>query len=142
MTAKGHEPKMFAITPTEEYPADAKLMAAATKAEAETHARPEIIGKVSDGYYKDLRDIVLIAPNWWNSVPMAVFSFLGMYDSRNKRMVPVILHGGDGAEAIVTELRKFLPETDVMTAVEINDNDLSADLTPAVDKVMAELGKK
>ena len=141
MTKKGHEAKMFAITPVEKYPADDDAFMAATKAEAERRSRPELTDKISGGQYKDYRDIILVAPNWWNSVPMAVMTFLDMHDNHNKRFVPVILHGGDGADAVEQELRSSMPDADVMPAVAIANSEL-ADLTPFVNRVMEELGEK
>lgn len=141
MTKKGHKPEMFAITPVETYPEGENEFMAATKAEAERRSRPEIVGKISDGMYRDIRDIILVAPNWWNSVPMAVLTFLDQHDNTNKRLVPVILHGGDGPEAILKELREFMPRTDVMPAVPVSHEDM-ADLTPRVNRVMEELGQK
>lgn len=141
MAKGGHEAKMFAITPVEEYPSDKALLESVTKLEVENRQRPEITGKISDGYYHDIKEIVLVAPNWWNSVPMGVLTFFDRHDSNYKRLVPVILHGGDGAEKIVRELRTFLPKTDVMPAVEISHDDI-ADLTPKVDAVLSALGEK
>ncbi len=142
MADKGHEPKMFAITPVEEYPTDPAMLNAATKTEVETRTRPAIVGKISDGYYHDVKEIILVAPNWWNSVPMAVLTFFDQHDSNYKRLVPVILHGGDGASKILEELREFLPKTDVMPAVEISNDELKGDIKPKVDKVMEELSEK
>lgn len=142
MTAKGHEPRMFAITPIEQYPSDKDLLAAATRTEVETRVRPEIVGKISDGYYRDIKEIVLVAPNWWNSVPMAVLTFFDQHDSNYKRLVPVFLHGGDGASRIIEELRDFLPKTDVMPAVEISNDELKGDIEPKINKVMEELAEK
>lgn len=85
---KGHQARMFAITPVEAYPADENEFMAATKAEAEHRSRPEIVGKVSDGYYANIKDIILVAPNWWNSLPMAVFSFFDQHDNHYKRIIP------------------------------------------------------
>lgn len=142
MMKKGLEPKMFAITPVEIYPEDPALLQAATKAEAETHARPEIERKISDGYYHDIKDIILVAPNWWNSVPMAVLSFFDQHDTNFKRLVPVIIHSGDGAKKILDELRNFLPKTDVMPPVEVKDDEAGNDLTSVIDNVMTSLSEK
>lgn len=141
MAATGKKPEMFAITPVEEYPMDKSLFMQATKAEAEARSRPAITGKISDSLYHDIKEIVLVTPNWWNSVPMAVLTFFDQHDSNFKRLVPVVLHGGDGADEILEELRDFLPKTDVLPAVAVTDSDMTADLKPVADKVMAQLAR-
>lgn len=139
LTANGNKPEVFAITPVEEYPADESLFMEATKNEVEKRSRPEIEGKISDGLYHDIKEIILVAPNWWNSVPMAVLSFFDQHDNNYKRLIPVILHGGDGASEIERQLRKFLPETDIMKPVELTNDDLKGDIAPYINKVMKEL---
>ena len=139
---KEHQARMFAITPVEAYPADENEFMAATKAEAEHRSRPEIVGKVSDGYYANIKDIILVAPNWWNSLPKAVFSFFDQHDNHYKRSIPVILHGGDGAGKIVEDMRRFLPDADVMDPVEISEDELSGDLKAKIDQVSKEIAAK
>lgn len=138
----GYDSDEFTITPIETYPTDAEIFYAAAKAEKESHARPEIEGRYSG--IRDISDIVLVAPNWWNSIPMAVFTFFDHTNANGKRLVPVILHSGDGAEKIETELRNFLSHTDVMPAISVDSNvtlDTEA-LSGIVKKVNVEISEE
>lgn len=121
---KGIHVREFPITPTETYPADKEKLMAVARIEKENHSRPELTGKCSG--YEYVRRIILIVPNWFDSVPMGVMTFLEQYSNHGKRFIPVVLHGGDGANAIVKELRAALPKSDVMSAVEIDNNMLNA----------------
>lgn len=118
---KGIEAETFVITPAETYPEDFNEMEMAVKAELASHARPELTSKHSG--MKLVKDIVLVVPNWWNALPPAVNTFLDGYDFNEKRIIPIVSHGGDGGKDIECELRKLLPKTRVMPVVEISDKD-------------------
>ena len=136
LTEKGVAFDSFAIVPTEEYPSDPANFELVTKAEKERHARPELVGTYSG--MKEVKDIFLIVPNWWNSLPQGVFTFLDKYDFSEKRMVPVVLHSGDGADDVVNELRNFIHKVWVMKEVVIKDSDVEnceAEIDKAVDEM-------
>ncbi len=143
LTQKGIKFDQFAIVPVEEYPSDPANFELATKAEKDTHSRPEIVGKYSG--MKDVKDLFLVVPNWYNSMPQAVFTFLDKYDFSEKRIVPVVLHAGDGADHVVDELRKFVHKVWVMPAVEISDkavDDCDAEIAKAVEEMLEESKSK
>lgn len=117
---KGYESTQYAITPVETYPADKAEFEAVTKVEKETRTRPALIDKV--GKFHDYKKIVLVAPNWWNDFPMAIYTFLDDYDFSGKRVVPVIYHGGDGYKHMVDALRDFIHKVWVTDGVGVNSD--------------------
>lgn len=127
---KGVDFETFVITPTEEYPADEEAFKIATKAEKDLKARPELTAK--HGGMKYVKDILLIAPNWYDSVPAAVFTFLDSYDFTGKRVVPVI-STQEPAGDVRQEIRNFLPNTWVLDGV-----DVMADATANASKELSE----
>ncbi len=143
LTEKGIKFDQFAIIPTEEYPTDPANFELATKTEKDHRSRPELVGKYSG--MKDVKDIFLIVPNWYDSLPMGVFTFLDEYDFAEKRFVPVVVHAGDGSKNIVNELRAFLHKVWIMPAVEIKDSDLDssdAAIAKAVEEMLEESKSK
>lgn len=112
----------FAITPVETYPADKDALMAVARTEKENDSRPELTSKCSG--YKDVNHVVLIVPNWFNAVPMGVMTFLDENSGAGKRIIPVVLHAGDGAEAIVKELRSALPKADVMEPIAVENKEV------------------
>ncbi|MDE6443636.1 MAG: hypothetical protein K2K64_04350 [Muribaculaceae bacterium] len=138
LTEKGVKFDTFAIVPTEEYPSDPANFELATKSEKNLHARPELVGKYSG--MKDVKDIFLIVPNWWNSLPQGVFTFLDDYDFSEKRMVPVVLHSGDGADSVVNELRNFIHKVWVMPEVVIKDSEVDS-CDSEIEKAVEEMSK-
>ena len=45
---------------------------------------------------KDYDTVIVAFPNWWTTMPMAVFTFLESYDFAGKTVCPLITHGGSG----------------------------------------------
>ena len=143
LTEKGIKFDTFAIVPTEEYPTDPANFELATKTEREAHARPELVGKYSG--MKDVKDIFLVVPNWYDSLPQGVFTFLDTYDFAEKRIVPVVISGGDGSKNIVPELRNFLHKVWIMPAVDIHEKDVDASdeaVAKAVEEMLEESKSK
>lgn len=140
LKADGKEYSTFAITPTEEYPDDRENFELATKVEKEQRHRPELVGKYSGMKY--VERILLVTPNWWNDLPMAVYSFLDTYDFAEKRIVPVVVHGGDGTDKATANLRDFLHKVWVLPAVGIADDQVgSPETQEQLKKAVAELFK-
>lgn len=131
---KGVDFESFVITPTEEYPSYPEAFRIATKAEHDLKARPELTAKHSGMKY--VKDILLIAPNWYDSLPAAVFSFLDGYDFTGKRVVPVI-SSEKSAAAVRSEVRDFLPNTWVLDGVDILDDDQNKEA--ALNSAIAQL---
>ena len=56
-----------------------------------------------DGY-----DTVFVGfPNWWGTMPMAMFAFLERYDLKGKRIIPFCTNEGSGMGNSVEDLKKL-----------------------------------
>lgn len=134
LKAKGVDVNSFAITPVEIYPDDQTEFEAITKEENRIKARPEVVGKYSG--MKHVERILLIAPNWWESLPTAVLTWLDDYDFTGKRVVPVISTNED-AKKVRLEVRDYLPHTWVLDGVDVktDDSDEDAQLAKAIDQL-------
>lgn len=115
---KGHDSTLFAITPVETYPEDKATFETVTRVEKETRTRPAIVDKV--GKMHDYKYVVVVAPNWYDDVPMAVYKFFDEYDFGGKKVVPVINHDGTGHDKVRESIRHFLPHTWVTEGVGIS----------------------
>ncbi|MDE7181235.1 MAG: hypothetical protein K2N88_08585 [Muribaculaceae bacterium] len=136
LKAKGVDYNTFAITPTEIYPEDAAEFEAVTKEENHAKARPELVGKYSGMKYVDR--MVVIAPNWWESLPTGVLTFFDDYDMTGKRVVPVIATSDD-AKKVRLEVRDYLPHTWVLEGVDVKDDGTEADTDAALAKAVEQL---
>lgn len=131
---KGITPDMFAIVPVETYPSDSEEFKAVTKLEKERRVRPEIVGKYSG--MKHITGVILIAPNWWDSLPQAVLTWLDDYDFADTKVVPVI-STTDDAKNVHEELRHFLQNW-VLPGVDVKDTDTD-NATEQLEKAISQL---
>ncbi|MBD5301423.1 MAG: hypothetical protein HDS16_00220 [Bacteroides sp.] len=134
LKAKGVDYNTFAITPVEIYPENQAEFEAVTKEENRAKSRPELVGKYSG--MKHVDRILLIAPNWWESLPTGVLTFFDDYDFTGKRVVPVISTNED-AKKVRLEVRDYLPHTWVLEGVDVKENDSNEDaqLQAAIDQL-------
>ena len=76
--------------------------------------------------------IYLGYPNWYGTMPMAVFTFLESYDFSGKTIVPYCTHEGSGMGSSERDIKKLCPKARVLPGLAIRggsvdgaDKDLS-----------------
>ncbi|MDD3369586.1 MAG: flavodoxin [Lachnospiraceae bacterium] len=74
------------------------------KEELNRNDRPELKGNVSN--MQDYDTVILAYPNWWNTCPTAVFTFLESYDFAGKTIIPFCTNEGSGIGNSVADIRK------------------------------------
>lgn len=81
------------IETVKNYSADHREMILEAKQEFEENARPLLKTDPDPAPY----EIVFLGfPNWWNTVPMPVLSFLEAHDWNAKKIIPFVTSGGSG----------------------------------------------
>ncbi len=116
----------YAITPIEDYPVEnPSEFDAVVRMEKARHLRPALTHRV--GLWKNYKTVIIVAPNWDGDMPMGVYSFLDDYDFNGKRIIPVIVHSGDGGVAIRKALRDYMPMCDVLDGVDIAHDEANDD---------------
>ncbi len=108
---------IFRIETEGHYPEDYTKTTEVAKKEKNENARPEIVGRVKDMSRYDT--IYLGYPNWWNTFPMVVFTFLESYDFKGKTIVPFCTHEGSGWGSSVRDIKKLCPESTVLDGLAI-----------------------
>ena len=58
-------------------------------------------------------------PNWWGTMPMAVFTFLEAYDFSGKTLVPFCTHEGSGMGKSEQDVKKACPQAAVLPGLAI-----------------------
>jgi flavodoxin len=107
----------FRIDTVKEYPADYEKTTQVAQAELRQGARPEIKGRVDDmsGY-----DVVFLGyPNWWGTMPMAIFTFLEGYDFTGKTILPFCTNEGSGLGHSESDIKKLCPKAKVQKGLAI-----------------------
>ena len=80
-------------------------------------ARPELVS------YPDSIDeydtVILAYPNYWGTMPMAVFTFLEKYDFTGKTILPLCTNEGSGMGGSERDIKKAAPGADVKKGLSI-----------------------
>lgn len=63
--------------------------------------------------------IFLGYPNWWGTMPMAVFTFLKEYYLSGKTIVPFCTHEGSGLGRSISDIQKKCPQSTVFEGLAI-----------------------
>lgn len=94
--------ELFEIQPVNAYPANYRATTVQAKIEQQTGARPALVRWLDS---LDSYDRVFIGyPNWWGTMPMAVFTFLEHYTWQGKVLIPFCTHEGSAFGNSVTDL--------------------------------------
>uniref|UniRef100_I2Q4E6 Flavodoxin n=1 Tax=Desulfovibrio sp. U5L TaxID=596152 RepID=I2Q4E6_9BACT len=111
------EGDLFKIETVAPYPAGYQETTDVAKAELRHNARPELTGRVADmaGY-----DVVCLGyPNWWGTMPMAVFTFLESYDFAGKSIASFCTHEGSGLGHSERDIKKLCPEAKLLEGLPL-----------------------
>jgi len=80
-------------------------------------ARPELTETVAG---MDFYEVIYLGyPNWWGTMPMAVFTFLESYDFSGKTIVPYCTHEDSGLGSSERDIKKLCPTAKVMAGLAI-----------------------
>ncbi|WP_300163869.1 flavodoxin [Solidesulfovibrio sp.] len=108
---------LFKIETVKPYPAGYHETTDVAKAELRNDARPELVGRVADMAKYDV--VCLGYPNWWGTMPMAVFTFLESYDFAGKTIAPLCTHEGSGMGRSENDIKKLCPGTKVLEGLPV-----------------------
>ncbi len=104
---------LFSIQTVQAYPTDYDALIDQGGEEKNQTARPELRTHVEN---MESYDVVFIGfPNWWNDMPMPVYSFLEEYDFSGKTVIPFSTSAGSGFSGTVGTIREMLPDAAVVT---------------------------
>lgn len=108
---------LFQIETVKPYPADYTDTTEVSKVELKQNARPELTATVADMASYEV--MYLGYPNWWGTMPMAVFTFLESYDFSGKTIVPYCTHEGSGLGRSEHDIKKLCPTSRVLSGLAI-----------------------
>lgn len=99
--------ELYKIEQAQPYSDDYDTCTAEAKADLQNHARPEVPDLPDDLDAYD--EIYLGYPNYWGTMPMAVYTFLENYDFTGKTIHPFCTHEGSGLSHTVQDIQKAAP---------------------------------
>ena len=100
-------------------------------------ARPEL---VSMPEFIDEYDTVILAyPNYWGTMPMAVFTFLENFDFSGKTILPLCTNEGSGMGGSERDIKKTCPGAAVKSGLSVTGSE-AANAVGRVKKWLAASG--
>ena len=96
---------IFPIQTIHEYPNDYHQCTKEAKWEKEHHQRPKITDYVHQFSLYD--NIFVCYPNWWSTIPMALFTFFECHDTKQKNIIPLCTHEGSGMGESIRNLKNL-----------------------------------
>ena len=127
---------LFEIKTVTPYPNNYEECTRVARQEQDSNARPAISGSVAN--MAQYGTVFLCYPNWWGTLPMAVFTFLEAYDFSGKRIYPLVTHGGSRFGRSLDDIRRLSPQAVLgegldVSAFDRNPNDATRVTVPNRD---------
>jgi len=126
---------LFEIKTEASYPKDYDATVDQAKREQAENFRPKLATVVPA--LSSYTGIFLGYPNWWQTMPMALFSFLEEYDFSDKTIIPFCTHDGGRLGRSTNDIRVLCPRATILDGLSIRGsnaknarNDVSAWLRP------------
>ncbi len=84
-------------------------------------ARPELVSMPAS--IDEYDSVVLAYPNYWGTMPMAVFTFLEAFDFSGKTILPLCTNEGSGMGGSEHDIKKACPGALVKSGLSITGSD-------------------
>lgn len=109
--------ELFQIEQVKPYAKNYNECIAQAQEDQKRDARPEL--KQYPDSLEDYDVIYLGYPNYWSTMPMAVFTFLEHYDFTGKVIKPFCTHEGSGLGSSIRDIKKLCPTATVAEGLAI-----------------------
>ena len=128
--------ELYKIRQAQPYSEDYQTCIAEAKADLQSKARPEVLDLPDDldGY----DEIYLGYPNYWGTMPMAVYTFLENFCFDGKTIHPFCTHEGSGLSGTVRDIQKAAPGAAVTKGLAIHGSSVDS-ARPALEKWVREV---
>lgn len=118
---------LFKIEQLQAYSKDYNECIAQAQADQKRDARPEL--KAYPENIDDYDTIYLGFPNYWSTMPMAVFTFLERFDFSGKTIKPFCTHEGSGMGSSERDIRSLCPDAKVEKGLAIHGGSVNRSRT-------------
>ena len=110
--------ELFKVETVTPYPEDYDETVDIAREEQDNNARPELSTHVEDMSQYDV--IYLGYPNWWGTMPQAMFTFLEEYDFSGKTIVPFCTHGGSALGRSEGDIATLVPGATLLEGLAVS----------------------
>ena len=108
---------LFQLEPVHPYSDNYNLCIEQAQADQRQDARPAL--RALPDHLEDYDTIYLGYPNYWGTMPMAMFTLLEHFDFAGKTILPFCTHEGSGLGSSVRDIRRLCPGADVRSGLAI-----------------------
>ena len=122
---------LFKIEQAQPYSEDYQACIAEAKRDMQAHARPAVLNLPDNLDQYD--EIYLGYPNYWGTMPMAVYTFLEHYDLSGKTIHPFCTHEGSGLSGTESDIRRTARGAVLAKGLTIHGSRINA-AGPAIEK--------
>ena len=109
---------LFEIKTVKIYPTDYTETTNVAQVEKSQNARPKLTVHVKN--MDEYDTIILGYPNWWGTMPMAVFTFLEEYDFTGKTILPYCTNEGSGLGGSERDIKRVCKAANVKKGLAIH----------------------
>lgn len=99
------------------YPEEYRPTTVQARKELEANFRPPLSTRIDNLSEYDV--IIIGSPNWWGTVAMPVFTFLGSYDLSGKTVAMYITHEGSRLGRAMDDLTRLCPASSILEGLAI-----------------------
>jgi flavodoxin len=99
------------------YPVEYRATTEQAKRELEANFRPELASDIAD--IAPYGTVFIGYPNWWSTLPMALFTFLERHDMTGKTIVPFCTHEGSGLGRGPSDIRRLCPDATILDGIAL-----------------------
>ena len=107
------------------------------KKDLRAKARPELVSMPDS--IDEYDTVILAYPNYWGTMPMAVYTFLEQFDFSGKNIMPLCTNEGSGMGSSEREIKKTCPGAEVKKGLSITGSE-AANASGSVKRWLAANG--
>lgn len=113
---------IFKIETLEKYPLNYYDTTEVVKKELKQNIKPALKNNKDVSEY----DVIYLGyPNWWGTMPMAIFNFLESSNMEGKIIAPFCTHEGSGLGRSTNDIQKLCPDSRVTKGLAIRGSEVS-----------------
>jgi flavodoxin len=114
---------LFEISAVTPYPNDYNTVVNIARREQDQNFRPRLAVELNSMQAYDV--VFLGYPNWWSTMPMAVFTFLEAYDFSGKTILPFCTHEGSRMGHSESDIARLCPGAVVSGGLAVTGSGVS-----------------
>lgn len=131
--------EMFKIETVNDYPNDYMQTKEVAKKEQEENARPQLKNHIEN--IENYDKIFIGYPIWFETMPMAILTFIEENNLEEKDIIPFCTHEGSGITQSEEEIKKLLPNSNILKGIDILGNNVESNINQAnILNWLVELG--